>query len=95
MWSENLRAAGGAAVALAAILAVAAAAHAAQPPAADGLALGDQFPLTATGQSGGVDSPQADEPPAVVPLPPALGTGLAGLAGMVVFRVGRRVYRRR
>jgi len=93
-----LRAPMGAAVALAAVLAAAAVAHAADPPITDGLALTDQFPLTATsqpGQSAGVDSLQPDEPPAVVPLPPALGTGLAGLVGMAVFRVGRRVYRRR
>ena len=33
--------------------------------------------------------------PAVAPLPPALATGLAGLAAMAALRVGRRVYRRR
>ena len=35
------------------------------------------------------------ERPAVVPLPPALGTGLVGLGTMAALRVGRRVYRRR
>jgi hypothetical protein len=35
------------------------------------------------------------ERPAIVPLPPALGTGLVGLGTMAVLRVGRRVYRRR
>ena len=30
-----------------------------------------------------------------VPLPPALGTGLVGLATVAVLHVGRRVYRRR
>ena len=34
------------------------------------------------------------EAPVVVPLPPALGTGLVGLAAMAILRVGRRVYRR-
>ena len=41
------------------------------------------------------DGPDAAPAPAVAPLPPALATGLAGLAAMAVLRVGRRVYRRR
>ena len=46
-------------------------------------------PLTAGAQS-------STAPAAVpVPLPPALGTGLVGLATMMVLRAGRRVYRRR
>ena len=35
------------------------------------------------------------ETPAVVPLPPALGTGFVGLVTMGMLRVGRRLYRRR
>jgi hypothetical protein len=97
MWSEMLRAPAAAAV-LSAALAVAQSARAGEvPPAVQGVALTDQFPLTATSPAGqsGADSLTADRPPAVVPLPPPLATGLAGLAGMAVFRVGRRVYRRR
>ena len=64
--------------------------------------------LTAAGATAGAIAHPADqsddspagfvadgERPAVVPLPPALGTGLVGLATMAVLRVGRRVYRRR
>ena len=36
----------------------------------------------------------ADPPPAVAPLPPALSTALTSLAAMLVLRAGRRVYRR-
>jgi hypothetical protein len=65
----------------------------------------DQFELPPPGESspGETDlhssfgsaaaAPQAA--PVVVPLPPALGTGLAGFAAMALLRVGRRVYRRR
>ena len=42
-----------------------------------------------------LDPAEAHATPSVVPLPPALGTGLFGLAAMAVLRVGRRVYRRR
>jgi hypothetical protein len=109
MWSEMLRPPAAAAL-LSAALAVAQSAGAGEvSPAVQGVALTDEFPLTAVrgteglparppydpaGQSG-ADSLIADQPPAVVPLPPPLATGLAGLAGMAVFRVGRRVYRRR
>ena len=39
--------------------------------------------------------PAPEEKPVVVPLPPALGPGLGGLAVLAVVRVGRRVYGRR
>ena len=42
-----------------------------------------------------VEAPEPEEAPVVVPLPPALGTGLAGLATLAAVRVARRVYRRR
>ena len=38
---------------------------------------------------------EPQEKPVVVPLPPALATGLAGLGTMAVLRVGRRIYGRR
>ena len=103
MWSEILRAGCGAAVAAAVVLAPPAAAS----PDAGGVApaapaaMTDQVPLSVPSgweivgdlaPAGGAD---VDQAPAVVPLPPALGTGLMGMAGMVLFRVGRRVYRRR
>ena len=40
-------------------------------------------------------APEPEEKPVVVPLPPALGPGLAGLASLAAVRVGRRVCRRR
>jgi hypothetical protein len=39
--------------------------------------------------------PEPQETPVVVPLPPAVGPGLAGLATLAAMRVGRRAYRRR
>jgi hypothetical protein len=40
-------------------------------------------------------APDPEEKPIEVPLPPALGTGLAGLGAMAALRAGHRVYRRR
>jgi hypothetical protein len=39
--------------------------------------------------------PEPHEAPVVVPLPPALGPGLAGLGTLAAMHVGRRAYRRR
>lgn len=39
--------------------------------------------------------PEPHEAPVVVPLPPALGPGLAGLGTLAAMHVVRRVYRRR
>ena len=103
MWSEILRAGSGVAVAAAIVLARSAVAS----PDAGGVApavpaaMTDQVPLSApsgwetVGEFAPAGATAVDQAPAVVPLPPALGTGLMGMAGMVLFRVGRRVYRRR
>jgi len=103
MLSEILHAPRGAAVALATVLVVPAAARAAgpsdvSPPAVPTITI-DQIPLGPVpncepDQQNAFDA-AADETPAIVPLPPALATGLTGLAGMMVVRVGRRVCRRR
>ena len=59
----------------------------------------DQFELPRHRESsgGGAESRPsgaAEPAPLVAPLPPALGTGLAGLGAMALLRVGRRVVRR-
>jgi len=111
MCSRTLHAPGGNAgpwvIMLAAVaLASGGAPAAAAPPAVVPVgATVDQFELPQPGESspGEIDlhpglGPAVAEPqaaPVVVPLPPALGTGLAGFAAMVLLRVGRRVYRRR
>ena len=99
MWSEISRAGCGAAVVAAALLAPQAGAAGAAP--AVPAAVTDQFPLgapsgwEAAGEPATAGAAADAQAPAVVPLPPALGTGLMGLAGMALLRVGRRVYRRR
>jgi hypothetical protein len=101
MCSQILRAGCGVAVVAAVLLAPAAVASPAGGLApAVPTAVTDQFPLSTTpgrdgAGEGGLAGADADQAPVVVPLPPAVATGLMGLAGMALFRVGRRVYRRR
>jgi hypothetical protein len=104
MCSEILRAGCGAAAVAALVLAPSAVASSAGTgvvgPAVPA-AVTDQFPLNApsgwdaAGEPTPAGAAAVDQTPAIVPLPPALVTGLMGLGGMALFRVGRRVYRRR
>ena len=83
MWCEILRARRCAAAVLAAIAVTASPASAGPMPTVTV----DEISLTASPADSAVE---ADEAPVVVPLPPALGPGLMGLAGLVVSRQFRR-----
>ena len=105
MCSRTLRTPGGNARAWVIVFAAVASAVVAAPAPAAVVPVGpsvDQFDLGSTDEPFRIDissDPLAADPaaeaPVVVPLPPALGAGMAALGAMAALRAGRRVVLRR